>query len=141
MTGRISVSKRETPLTLAYWKTVGGTLCLEYPINHGFSDSGRRLLDGVILTDLPSEQKHHREVTVDGHDVVIVQTKDSRLGMYLLGQALFSREAIKAVASPRSIRTIALCTRDDLFMRTLAKQQGVEVVLIDRETHQISTFG
>ena len=135
------MSKRETPLTLAYWKTVGGTLCLEYPINHGFSDSGRRLLDGVILTDLPSEQKHHREVTIDGHDVVIVQTKDSRLGMYLLGQALFSREAIKAVANPRSIRTIALCTRDDLFMRTLAKQQGVEVVLIDSATHQISTFG
>jgi hypothetical protein len=46
--------------------------------------------------------------------------------MYLLGQALFTREAIKVVANPRSVRTIALCTRDDLFMRTLAKQQGVK---------------
>jgi hypothetical protein len=74
---------------------------------------------------LPSEQKHHREVTVDGHDVVIVQTKDSRLGMYLLGQALFSREAIKVVASPRSIRTIALCTRDDLWSKRPGKKVSV----------------
>ena len=56
---------------------------------------------------------------------------------YLLGQAFFSREAIKTVANARSIRTVALCTRDDLFMRSLAEHQGIEVVVIDRDTKQV----
>ena len=133
----LALSKRETPLTIAYWETVGGTLCLEFPVQHGFDNSGRRLLDGVIVTDLPTERKPHKDISIDGHDVVIVQTKDSRLGMYLLGQAFFSREAIKTVANVRSIRTVALCTRDDLFMRSLAEHQGIEVVVIDRDTKQV----
>jgi hypothetical protein len=68
---------------------------------------------------------------LDRRDIVIVQTKASRLGMYLLGQALFSRELIKDRFAPRSIRTVALCAIDDAILRPIAERFGVEVVVDD----------
>jgi hypothetical protein len=60
-----------------------------------------------------------------------VQTKALRLGMYLLGQAFFSRELIKDRFAPRSVRTIALCAIDDAILRPIAERFGVEVVVDD----------
>ena len=45
------MSKRETPMTLAYWERVGGTLVTEYLfVPRGQPDRGPRSLDGVILS-------------------------------------------------------------------------------------------
>ena len=60
--------------------------------------------------------------------MVVIQTKASRLGMSVLGQALFSAEILRA-AGPREIRTIALCTADDELLRPLAQCHGIEVVV------------
>lgn len=49
--------------------------------------------------------------------------------MYLLGQALFSRELIETRFAPRSVRTVALCTDDDDVLRPPAKRYGVEIVV------------
>jgi hypothetical protein len=46
--------------------------------------------------------------------------------MYLMGQALFSRELMKRF-TPASIRTVALCGKDDSVLRPLAEQYGIEV--------------
>ena len=72
-----------------------------------------------------------KTVSLDGHDIVVVQTKASRLGMYLLGQAFFSRELIKDRFAPRSIRMIALCAIDDAILHSIAERFGVEVVIDD----------
>lgn len=96
------------------------------PTHPGF---GKRLIDAVIIADgdhriaSPGER-----VSPDGHDLIVVQTKAYRLGMYLMGQALFSRVLIEDRFNPRSIRTVALCSIDDAVLRPIAERYGIEVV-------------
>ena len=58
-----------------------------------------------------------------------MQTKAKRRGMYLMGQALFSRVLVKKHCSPRSLRTVALCGADDAVLHPIAKRFGIEVVV------------
>ena len=126
------MSKHETPMTRRYWEQVGGTLLEEYLIVRSSPDVGRRMIDAVIIEDGDHRIASRGEtVSLDGHDIVVVQTNAHRLGMYLLGQAFFSRELIKDRFAPRSIRTIALCARDDAILHPIAERFGVEVVVDD----------
>jgi hypothetical protein len=50
--------------------------------------------------------------------------------MSLLGQAFFSRELMRPF-KPSSIRTVALCEKDDSVLRPLAEQYGIEVEIDD----------
>jgi hypothetical protein len=62
--------------------------------------------------------------------VIVVQAKASRLGMYLMGQALFSAELIRRFR-PASVRSVALCTADDAVLRPLLEPYPhVEVVVM-----------
>ncbi|MBI3301812.1 MAG: hypothetical protein HYZ72_07005, partial [Deltaproteobacteria bacterium] len=70
-------------------------------------------------------------VSLQGEDVIVVQAKARRLGMYLMGQALFSAELVKRF-KPASIRSVALCRQDDPELRPLlAPFPHVEVVVLD----------
>ena len=62
--------------------------------------------------------------------MVVVQTKANRLGMYLLGQALFSKKLIKK-HNPKSIRTVAICGKGDEVLRKEAEIEGIEVIVIN----------
>jgi hypothetical protein len=124
------MSKRETPMTRRYWERVSGTLLEEYIIVPSRPGVGRRTVDAIIIKDGDHRIAYRAEnVSLDGHDIVIVQTKASRLGMYLLGQAFFSRELIKDRFAPRSVRTVALCAIDDAILHPIAERFGVEVVV------------
>ena len=123
------MSKKETPLTRRFWKTVGGTLIEEFPAVRAGAENGPRLLDGVIILGCPFEIQPADSVEIMGKDIVLVQTKASRLGMYLLGQAVFSRRLMEPF-KPASIRSVALCTKGDSVLEPLAKEYGVEVVVI-----------
>ena len=126
------MSKHETPMTRRYWERVRGTLLEEYLIVRSSLGVGRRMIDAVIIEDGDHRIASRGEtVSLDGHDIVVVQTNALRLGMYLLGQAFFSRELIKDRFAPRSIRTIALCARDDAILHPIAERFGVEVVVDD----------
>ncbi len=71
-----------------------------------------------------------REVSLKGEDVIVVQAKAMRLGMYLMGQTFFSAELIKRFG-PASVRSVALCTKDDSLLRPLLEQYpGMEVVVL-----------
>jgi hypothetical protein len=122
------MSKHETPLTRRYWLSVGGTLVEEFPVVRRSSSCAQRLLDGLIVLDGNNRIAKADEIKVDGMDVIVLQTKANRLGMYLMGQALFSRELVKAF-NPKSIRTVAICTQDDSMMHALCKQFQIEVVI------------
>ena len=50
--------------------------------------------------------------------------------MYLMGQAFFSRELLQPL-QPQSVRTVALCSRDDTVLRPVAEKYGIEVVVLD----------
>jgi hypothetical protein len=50
--------------------------------------------------------------------------------MSLMGQAVFSRELMNPFM-PASIRTVALCGRDDALLRPLAERYGIKVEIDD----------
>ena len=131
------MSKRETPLTRKYWQSIGGTLIEEFPaVTRGDSNS-RRLLDGVVILGGEIRIAKASEVDIEGKDIVVIQTKVNRLGMYLMGQAFFSRELMKTF-KPKSIKTVAICGKDDTVMRDLCKEFDIEVVVYDVKKGDIS---
>lgn len=133
------MSKRETPMTLWYWQQTGGTLIEEFLVVSRSPTNGPRLLDGLIILGeetvrLPIGSKP----SLQGKDVVIVQAKNSRLGMYLMGQTLFSLELVKR-HSPRSILSVALCAKDDALLRPLLEShQGCKVVVCPEDVAQLT---
>ena len=113
-----------------YWARVGGTLIEEYQAVPRSASIGRRLIDAVILPDLPRRQAHWTEVDLQGQDVIAVQAKAHRLGMYLMGQAIFSAALLRDRFHPRSVRAVILCSKDDAVLRPyLASYPEVEVVV------------
>lgn len=122
------MSKHETPLTRKYWQCVGGTLIEEFSVVRRSASSAQRLLDGLIVLDGNNRIARADEIKIEGMDVIVLQTKASRLGMYLMGQAFFSRELVKAL-NPKSIRTVAICVQDDFEMHSLCNQFQIEVVI------------
>ena len=115
------MSKHETPMTRWYWQQVGGTLVEEFVAVKRSSACGVRILDGVIIRDGEFRIAKQSEVSVEGKDIVVIQTKAGRLGMYLMGQAFFSAQLIKPF-KPRSVTSVALCSRDDTVLRPLFEQ-------------------
>ena len=124
-----SMSKKETPITRRYWKAMGGTLIEEFPAVKAGPGNGARVVDAVIIPGGPFEIRLAGSVELTGKDIVVVQTKATRLGMYLLGQALFSRRLMEPFR-PSSIRSVALCTKGDAVLEPLAEEYGIEVVVI-----------
>jgi len=123
------MSKKETPMTRQYWKTVGGTLIEEFLAVKAGPENGTRRLDGVIILGGPSEIQQTEAVDLAGRDIIVVQTKAARLGMNLLGQAVFSRRLME-VFKPSSIRSVALCTKGDCVLMPFAEEYGIEVVVM-----------
>jgi len=129
------MSKRETPMTRWLWEQIGGTLVEEFPavLPKGDPQLGRRLLDGLIVRGGERRIAPAHEVTLEGQDVVIVQAKAMRLGMYLMGQTLFSIELLKPF-KPRSVESVALCSKDDALLRPMLEAHaGCRVVVCPPE--------
>lgn len=116
------MSKRETPMTVRYWKQVGGLLIDEYPIVKASPTCSPGWLDGVILLGHRRRRLKGKRVSLDGEQVIIVQTKARRLGMPLMGQAVYSLELVKRHFKPKSIRSVALCLKDDSELGPLLKK-------------------
>src|SRR3954451_278104 len=121
------MSKHETPMLLRYWERERGTLIEEFPAVRRSASASQRLLDGVIVLGAEHRRARSGEVDLAGRDIVVVQVKAKPLGMYLMGQALFSKHLMESFR-PRSVRTVALCSRDDSVLRPLAEAHGIEVV-------------
>jgi hypothetical protein len=126
------MSKLETPMTRQYWKSVGGLLVEEFCLVRAGKDCSVRRVDAIILPDRetriadPGEQ-----VNVTGERVIVVQTKARRLGMYLMGQTLFSAELLRRHFSPASEEAVALCAKDDKVLRPLLEAHaGCQVVVV-----------
>lgn len=58
------------------------------------------------------------EVSLKGKDIIIVQTKAGRLGMYLMGQAFFYAKLMWKF-KPKSILSVPLCLKDDSVLRPI----------------------
>jgi hypothetical protein len=123
------MSKLETPMTRWFWRQQGGTLIEEFCAVRRSGTCGARLLDGVIIKGGEFRLARQSEVSVEGKDIIVVQTKASRLGMYLMGQAFFSAQLMKRFG-PRSVESVALVAQDDDVLRPLFEQyEGMRVVV------------
>jgi hypothetical protein len=125
------MSKNETPMTLWYWEQVGGTLIEEFRMVAKGRTNERRAADGLIILGgekvrMPVGSK----VNIEGKDVIVIQTKEKSLGMYLMGQALFSRDLVAKYHKPRSVIAVALCTKTDSILQELLEaHEGCKVVV------------
>ena len=125
------MSKRETPMTRWYWQQVGGTLIEEFCVVQRSRTCSVRLLDGVIIKDGPFRIARQPEVSVEGKDVIVVQAKERRLGMSVMGQTFFSPQLMQLYnPRPRSVESVALVISDDEILRPLLEQYpGMRVVV------------
>ncbi len=127
------MSKHETPMTEWYWREVlkKGTLIKEYIAIERTKDGSNasRYLDGLVILDGPFKTSDDVRMDIQGKNVVVIQSKNKQLGMYLMGQALFSRELILR-KKPKSVRSVAVCRKDDKVMHDLLEAHaGIEVAL------------
>jgi len=128
-----TMSKNETWMTRWYWRQVGGTLIEEFPAVRRTQNCGQRLLDGVIVVGGKHHIVQHEEVDLTDRDIISVQTKASRLGMTVMGQALFSLHLLERF-NPRSIKSVALCSRTDSVLAPIFEQySNMEVVVCPEE--------
>ena len=123
------MSLHETWRTRKYWENVGGLLIEEFIAVEGTREQGRRPLDGLIVLGEKKEIYNGNQYDITGKDVIVIQTKRGRIGMYLLGQAYFSRFLIEK-HNPKSIKTVAICGKVDKVMQELALLHDVEIVVI-----------
>ena len=107
------MSLHETPMIEKYWEQVGGTLAEEFYAVYRSETNGPRRIDAVIIPDGPKQRVSQDEVSLDGEDIIVVQAKASRLGIYVLGQAVFSPKLIKRNHNPASIQSIDLVKKYD----------------------------
>ena len=91
------VSSRDS-MTREYWGRVGGLLIEEPTVVPRSSGQGRRFVDALIV---PNRETARIELPMfdpsllRGEEVIVVQTKRSRLGAYLAGQAIFSSRLVE----------------------------------------------
>lgn len=129
------MSLRETQMTLWYWEQIGGTLIEEFLAVPKKEGQGRRLIDAVII---PGGKKQRMpigsKVSLENKDVIVVQTKNSRLGMYLIGQTLFSAQLIQRFFNPKSVQAVALCAKNDQILQPMLEAyDGCRVVVCPAE--------
>lgn len=128
------MSRCETPMTLWYWTQVGGLLIEEFRVTNKTSSQGHRLVDGLIVLGEPTERARTADkADLRGKDVIVIQAKNSRLGMYLMGQTLFSGQLVRQLG-PRSVQSIALCqATDETLQPMLEAYEGCKVVVCPPE--------
>jgi hypothetical protein len=123
------MNKHEPAMTRWYWRQVGGTLIEEFVAVRPTPTCGQRRIDGVIICGGEFRVARQSEVSVEGRDMIVVQTKAGRLRMSLMGQALFSTQLMRRF-KPRSVVSVALCNRDDAVLGALFQQYpGMRVVI------------
>jgi len=122
------MSLHETWRTRMYWGTIGGLLIEEFVAVDGNKDQGRRPIDGIIVLGEKKAVHSGNKFDLKGKNVIVIQTKKGRIGMNLLGQAYFSKLLINK-NEPRSIKTVAICGRNDKVMAEFAEEHEVEVIV------------
>lgn len=130
-------------MTLWYWEQRGGTLIEEFPVARRTADNGERFVDAVILPER-ARQRLPRGTWIDlsYSKVIVVQTKNKRLGMYLMGQTLFSRRLIEARCGAREVLSVALCRDTDAILEPFLREHpGCEVVVCPRSVCEAARVG
>jgi hypothetical protein len=94
-----------------------GFLMEEYLAQPQGEKSAKRLLDGVIVFRKPFVKRK----LIKGEQVVVIQSKNRRLGMGLIGQVIVSRDLLKSKGF-KVIESVGVCAEmDNVLQRLLRK--------------------
>ncbi len=116
-------------MTEWYWQTLneGKVLLIrEFPAVEGGKGraEGKRHIDGVIICGKKRGNRKGRKgdrLKVKGKKVIVIQSKAKRLGMYLIGQTIVSRELMKALGA-NVILSVAVHRKNDPVMLNVLKR-------------------
>lgn len=127
-------------MTRWYWRTVNkrqGLLIEEFAALKGDKDKGhsKRHIDGVIVLGQPAARRgpeKNDRTFVKGKKVIVIQSKNRRLGMGLIGQVVVSRQLLKDLKA-KVVKSVGVCKGNDPAMhRILLKFKGCEAAFYRR---------
>jgi hypothetical protein len=131
------MSKHETPMTRWYWEKINrgrGLLIEEFGAIRRNEKKGhnKRHIDGVIVLGQPAErrgpQKGDRRL-VRGKEVIVIQSKNRRLGMGLIGQVVVSHKLLEDLGAD-VLKSVGVCKEDDKVLhRVLRRFEGCEAIV------------
>ena len=115
------MSKHETKMTRWYARThyPRGYLIEEFLALKEGKKNGRRLMDGVIIFKKPFEKRK----LVKGERVVVIQSKNRRLGMGLIGQVVVSRDLMQDLGV-RVLKSVGVCRGNDVVMNKILRRHS-----------------
>ena len=114
-------------MTQWYAKTryAKGFLMEEYLALPQGKKNGKRLMDGVIVFRKPFVKRK----LIKGELVVVIQSKNRRLGMGLIGQVIVSRDLIERLGVT-VMKSVGVCTEmDTVMLRMLRKHPKCRAVV------------
>jgi hypothetical protein len=122
------MSKHESWRTRKYWESAGGLLIEEFKVVERGEKNSIRLIDGVIVLGEENSTHNSTYFDISGRDIICIQTKKNRLGMYVMGQAFFSRELLRS-HNPKTIKSVIVCGKEDSVLQELCSKYEIEVVV------------
>jgi hypothetical protein len=120
----------ETEITRKYWERVGGLLIEEFQAKPKKKNTGKHLVDGIIVLGEEKRVQSGGDYNFAGKDIIIIQLAKQQQGMRFLGEAFTSRERMIRY-HPHSIKTVALCHRHDEEMYHLCQAFNIEMVVME----------
>ena len=85
-------------------------------LNQGKAN-GKRLMDGVIVFRKPFVKRK----LIKGERVVVIQSKNRRLGMGLIGQVIVSRDLVERLGVT-VMKSVGVCTEMDTVMHQMLRK-------------------
>ena len=81
--------------------------------------NGKRLMDGVIVFRKPFVKRN----LIKGERVVVIQSKNRRLGMGLIGQVIVSRDLLLSKGYD-VMKSVGVCTEMDTVMHRMLRKHA-----------------
>jgi hypothetical protein len=123
------MSKHETKMTRWYKRThyPEGYLIEEFMALKSGRRNGRRLMDGIIIFRKPPRKKKDLELR-KGEEVVVIQSKNRRLGMGLIGQVIVSHHLVSKLGV-KIIKSVGVCRGiDEEMLEALRRHPRCDAV-------------
>lgn len=113
------MSKHETKMTRWYAKTryPKGFLMEEFLALKQGKTNSKRLMDGVIVFRKPFVKRK----LIKGERVVVIQSKNRKLGISLIGQVIVSRDLVER-HGVKVMRSVGVCTGMDTVLHKILRK-------------------
>jgi len=113
------VSKHETKMTRWYAKTryPRGHLIEEFQALKRGKTNSKRHMDGVIVFRKPFVKRE----LIKGERVVVIQSKNRKLGISLIGQVVVSRDLVER-HGVKVMKSVGVCTEMDTVMHKMLRK-------------------